>query len=169
MPVKKVTLLIGPSCVGKSTYLINQSYDYVISSDKIVNDVCKEKRISYSDFFNLSFHHSIRKYQRKLFMQSVNESKRFMDIVWDITNLTKKNRQQALNHYPKATYKALNFSFKGYEHHIVNLNNQRNNIGAKVVPEQVLKQMFDSYEPVKLEEGFSEITNIDFFMNRIFV
>jgi predicted kinase len=109
MPVKKVTLLIGPACVGKSTYLINESYDYVISSDKIVNDVCKEKGISYSDFFNLSFHHSIRKYQRKLFMQSINESKKFRDIVWDITNLTQKNRQQAKSHYPKAIYNALIF------------------------------------------------------------
>jgi hypothetical protein len=54
------------------------------------------------------------------------------------------------------------FSFKGYEQQIIDLNDQRNSKGSKVVPEQVLRQMFESYEPVKLEEGFSEVIYIDF-------
>ncbi|GAA6172046.1 hypothetical protein NBRC116592_17160 [Colwellia sp. KU-HH00111] len=164
MPFNKVTILVGPACVGKSTYLLDKAYDYVVSSDKIVNDVCNEKEISYSDFFNLNFHHTIRKYQRKLFMQSINDSKHYRNIAWD---LTKKNRQQAMSHYPKAEFKALNFSFNKYEQQIINLNNKRNSKGLKVVPEKVLKQMFKSYEPVNFAEGFAEIININFFMSKV--
>lgn len=154
-----ILIIVGPSSTGKST-LVEECYPhhFVISSDNIVDKVCEKHRLTYSEFFQLDFNHPIRKEQRKLFDQSIEESKNHQEIVWDLTNLTKRDRAKAMAHYPNATFKAVEVEFKGWEKGIAKLSNERGLITGKIIPEHVLLNMFKRYEPVSKEEGFTEIS-----------
>lgn len=154
-----VTLLIGPPCIGKSTYLESQIelYDCIISSDNIVYEICKSTGITYSDFFELDFNHSIRKKHRKLFSMDIENSKKFTSIVWDLTNLNRANRKKAMSNYPEADFNAIEFSFYGLENKLIELNRERGFLTGKVVPENVLTRMFKQYEPVSPSENFKDV------------
>jgi len=154
-----VLIIVGPSCTGKST-LVEECYPdhFVISSDDIVDKLCEKHGLTYSEFFQLDFNHPIRKEQRKLFDQSIRESKNHQEIVWDLTNLTKRDRAKAMAHYPNAIFKAVEVEFKGWEEGIAKLSNERGVITGKIIPEHVLLNMFKRYEPVSKEEGFTEIS-----------
>ena len=165
MNTEFVTLLVGPCCTGKSTYLNNLSFDVVISSDNIVDEICEEKGISYTDFFKLDFSHSIRNQQRRLFFDSIERSKNYKNIVWDLTNLTKKDRERAMLHYPNASYKAINFEFKGYEELALLLNETRGKETGKIIPRSVLFSMFERYQEISNKEGFESIKNVDMLKN----
>ncbi len=157
-----VLIIVGPHFTGKST-LVRECYadHFVISSDNIVDLVCKKYELTFSEFFKLDFNHPIRKEQRKLFDQSIEESKNHQEIVWDLTNLTKRDRAKAMAHYPNATFRAVEVEFKGWEKEIIKLNNERGLRTGKIVPEHVLLNMFKRYEPVSKEEGFTEITTVN--------
>ena len=64
-------------------------------------------------------------------------------------------------HYPNATFKAVEVEFKGWEKEIIKLNHERGLRTGKIVPEAVLLIMFERYQPVTKEEGFTEITKIN--------
>jgi hypothetical protein len=121
-----VMLVIAPSCAGKTTY-INEHFNdrFVISSDNIVDDVCKKYGLTYSEFFQLDFKHQIREEQRALFDQSIEESKMHNKVVWDLTNLTKRDRARAMSHYPNAIFRAVELQFKGWEKEIIKLSHER--------------------------------------------
>lgn len=165
MKTESVTLLVGPCCTGKSTYLNKLSFDAVISSDNIVDDICAKKGISYSDFFELEYNHPTRRQQRKLFSDSVELSKNCRNIVWDLTNLTKKDRERAMLHYPGASCKAINFEFKGYEELVLSLNETRGKETGKLIPRSVLFSMFKRYQEISNNEDFESITNVDLLKN----
>jgi predicted kinase len=154
-----VTIIVGPSSTGKST-LVKECYEdyFVISSDNIVEKVCEKHNINYSEFFQLGFNHPLRKGQRKLFDQLIEVSKSHQKIVWDLTNLTKRDRAKAMSHYPKATFRAVEVEFKGWEKAIVKLSNESGLLTGKIVPEHVLLNMFKRYEPVSRDEGFTNIS-----------
>lgn len=154
-----VLIIVGPPCTGKST-LVEECYTnhFVISSDNLVDKVCEKYGLTYSEFFQLGFNHPIRKEQRELFDQSIEESKKHQKIVWDLTNLTKRDRAKAMAHYPNAKFRATEVVFKGWEIEIIKLNHERGSSTGKIVPERVLLNMFKRYEPVSKEEGFTEIS-----------
>lgn len=156
-----VTLLIGPACVGKSSYIQNRPYDFVVSSDNIVDEICKLHKLSYSQFFELNFNNPIRKKQRQLFNQAIEESKNYRNIVWDLTNLTRKDRAKVSSHYPSADFTAIEFAYKGWEEDILQLSHERAKLTGKVIPDQVLFSMFKRHEPVSQSEGFSQIISVN--------
>jgi predicted kinase len=55
-----VTVLVGPPCVGKSTYLKKYDYDFVISSDDVVEILCERAGIQYHDFFKYSSNSNLK-------------------------------------------------------------------------------------------------------------
>jgi predicted kinase len=161
MKAQKITLLIGPPCTGKSTYITTQNFDYVVSSDNIVTQICEEKNIPYGDFFNLNFYHHLRKLQRKRFEKSIKESIKYKNIVWDLTNLTRKNRQHAMSFYKEAEFHAIEFSFKGMEQKIIGINKKRDIQAGKFIPFKTLLNMFNAFEPPTKTEGFISLVIID--------
>ncbi|WP_064663374.1 AAA family ATPase [Pseudoalteromonas sp. MQS005] len=158
MTKQQVTVLIGPACTGKSTYVLQRKFDYVVSSDDIVEKIINGHNLTYKEFFELEFNHPIRREQRALFFKSVQESKKYKNIVWDLTNLTKANRQKVFKHYPNANFHAIEFVFKGKEYFISKTCRWRYQETGKFIPEDTLKTMFDKYEPVSKLEGFDTIS-----------
>jgi tRNA uridine 5-carbamoylmethylation protein Kti12 len=157
-----VMLIVAPPCTGKTTFVNEHCNDrFVISSDSIVDEVCKKYGLTYSEFFQLDFKHQVREEQRALFDQSIEESKKHNKVVWDLTNLTKRDRARAMSHYPNATFRAVELEFKGSQKEIIKLNHERGLVTGKIVPEAVLLNMFKRYEPVSKAEGFTDITTIN--------
>jgi predicted kinase len=162
-----VTVLVGPPCVGKSTYLKELDYDFVISSDDVVEILTNRAGIDYHEYFKYPANSSIKRKHSKIFEQLVKESKSFEHVVWDLTNLTKKARNRIFKHYPKATFKAVVFDFQGSESLILKRNQQRFKQQGKYVNEMVIKDMFLSYEPVDKTEVFSELKVLNINENTV--
>jgi len=158
---KQVTLLIGPPCSGKSTYIKDMDFDFIVSSDNIVEKVCHENALTYEQFFKLGFHHPLRKKQRSLFRYSVEDSKQYQSVVWDLTNLTVKDRKKAMSHYPGADFQAFDFKFNGYEKELLEINKQRGTQQGKVISSDTILTMIDKYEPITKAEGYDFVWPID--------
>ncbi|TWX73796.1 AAA family ATPase [Colwellia sp. C1TZA3] len=157
----KVTVLIGPPCVGKTSYLNTFDYDFVISSDDIVDILTKRAGIYYHEFFKYPSNSNIKITHNKIFEQLIKESKNFKHVVWDLTNLTKRSRKRIFNFYPLATFKAVVFDFQGSESLILKRNQLRFKQQRKYVDEIAIKNMFLSYESVGDDEGFTDLVFIN--------
>jgi len=158
-----VTILVGPPCVGKSTYLKSIDYDFVISSDDIVDLLSSQAGIQYHEFFKLPMNSKIRNQHYKIFEHLIVESKKFSHVVWDLTNLTKKARKAIFKHYPGVTFNAVVFDFLGNEKTILKRNQLRFKQQGKLIDERVIKNMLSSYEPVEAKEVFNNIKVIEFY------
>lgn len=148
MPQQRVTILIGPPGCGKSTYVKDNQhlFDFVLSSDNVVMKLCKENNISYREFFELATSHTIRKAHQQKFQYSIKRSKQYQRVVWDLTNLTKKDRDKIKSYYPTAEFEYIEFDWKNDIEALFAINKQRSLSGEKYIPEQVLEQMIARYE-----------------------
>ena len=163
MRTQQVTVLIGPVCSGKSTYIINKPFDYVVSSDNIVDELIKKNGISYSQFFLLDFNDPLRKKQRWMFNQSVKRSKSYSNIAWDLTNLTRTNRSKIFKNYPNAIFHAIEFNFQGFEDKVLLKAEKRGKESGKYVPQEIIRNMFSIHEEPTKSEGFKTISNVNIY------
>lgn len=154
-----VTVLIGPPCSGKSTYLKTLEYDFVISSDDIVEILCRQNGLTYHEYFQLPGEHSLKVQHRHIFESLIDESLNHKHVVWDLTNLTRRSRRKIFQHYPKVKISAVVFNFKGKEALLLARNKQRFLSQGKYIDEAVMIKMFKRYEPITKGEGFANILN----------
>jgi predicted kinase len=143
--------LIGVPTAGKSTFSSKPEYrNYTrISSDDILQEIAKERQQSYNTVFkgNIRFAQiAMMKVLRKAIEN--NQS-----LIWDQTNLSKKQRKEKLKHIP-AHYKKTAVYFVISLETALKRNTQR---PGKVIPPEVLERMIKEYELPVLEEGFDEI------------
>ena len=147
----ELIMLIGIPTSGKSTFTNQQKYkDYVrVSSDDILQEIAKERQQSYNTIFkgNIRFAQIA---MMKVLRKAVEENK---NILWDQTNLTRKQRREKLKHIP-AHYKKTAVYFVVPLETALKRNTQR---PGKVIPPEVLERMIKEYELPTLEEGFDEI------------
>ena len=144
-------MLVGIPTAGKSTFSNNPKYkDYIrVSSDDILQEVAKERQQSYNTVFkgNIRFAQIA---MMKVLRKAIEENK---SILWDQTNLTKKQRREKLKYIPD-TYKKTAVYFIVDLKTALQRNTQR---PGKVIPPEVLERMIKEYELPVLEEGFDEI------------
>jgi len=155
---KIVTVLIGPPCCGKTSYLKTIAYDFVISSDDIVEILCQRAGIKYHQFFKYPANSDLKTHHNTIFKQLIKESNNFERVVWDLTNLTKRARKALFKHYPQASFNAVVFDFVGSESLIFKRNQRRFKQQGKYVDETIITKMLLSYQPVSTDEGFSNVT-----------
>lgn len=156
-----ITILVGPPCCGKSTYLKSIDFDFIISSDAIVEDLCQQQNIKYHQFFDYPNTSELKVQHRKMFNNKVQESKKYKHVVWDLTSLKLVNRKNIMSHYPNAQFNAVQFDFKGLEHNLLEINKKRHDSSGKYISEKVMLDMFQRFEPVNTKEGFKSISYID--------
>ena len=160
---KLIIVLIGLPCSGKSTYLTTIDYDFVISSDAIVEILCKQSGIAYHDYFKLSSDSKLKQMHKTIFDNLIEESKAFDRVVWDLTNLTRESRARIFKHYPNAQFSAVVFDRNEDASSLREQNKQRFLETGKYIDENVLQAMFDKYEEVSEQEAFDDVqlfTNI---------
>lgn len=144
-------MLVGVPTAGKSTFSNDPKYKkYVrVSSDDILQEVAKERQQSYNTVFkgNIRFAQIA---MMKVLRQAIEDGK---SIIWDQTNLTKKQRREKLKHIPD-TYKKTAVYFVVSLETALKRNTQR---PGKVIPPEVLERMIKEYELPTNEEGFDTI------------
>lgn len=151
MSTPEAIFLIGIPTSGKSTFSSNPKYkNYVrVSSDDILQEIAKERQQTY----NTVFRGNIRFAQiamMKVLRKAVEENK---SLIWDQTNLTRKQRREKLKHIP-AHYKKTAVYFVVPLETALQRNTQR---PGKVIPPDILERMIGEYELPGLSEGFDEI------------
>jgi len=143
--------LVGIPTAGKSTFSSNPKYSkYVrVSSDDILQEVAKERQQSYNTVFkgNIRFAQIA---MMKVLRKAIEDGK---NIIWDQTNLTRKQRREKLKHIPPH-YKKTAVYFVVDLKTTLQRNTQR---PGKVIPPEILERMIKEYELPTLEEGFDEI------------
>jgi predicted kinase len=143
--------LVGVPTSGKSTFSSNPKYSKYtrVSSDDILQEVAKERQQSYNNVFkgNIRFAQIA---MMKVLRKAIEEGK---SLIWDQTNLTKKQRREKLKHIPEH-YKKTAVYFIVDLKTALQRNTQR---PGKVIPPEILERMIKEYELPVLEEGFDEI------------
>ena len=147
----ELIMLVGIPTSGKSTFSSNPKYSkYIrISSDDILQEVAKERQQSYNTVFkgNIRFAQIA---MMKVLRKAIEDGK---NIIWDQTNLTRKQRKEKLKHIPPH-YKKTAVYFVVSLETALKRNTQR---PGKVIPPEILERMIKEYELPTLEEGFDEI------------
>jgi predicted kinase len=144
-------MLVGIPTAGKSTFSNDKKYkDYVrVSSDDILQEVAKERQQSYNTVFkgNIRFAQIA---MMKVLRKAIEDGK---SIIWDQTNLTKKQRRDKLKYIPDY-YKKTAVYFVVSLETALKRNTQR---PGKVIPPEILERMIKEYELPTNEEGFDTI------------
>jgi predicted kinase len=143
--------LVGVPTSGKSTFSSNPKYSKYtrVSSDDILQEVAKERKQSYNTVFKANIRFA-QIAMMKVLRKAIEDGK---SIIWDQTNLTRKQRREKLKHIPD-TYKKTAVYFIVDLETALKRNTQR---PGKVIPPEILERMIKEYELPTNEEGFDTI------------
>ncbi len=75
----------------------------------------------------------------------IEESKQYNHVVCDLTNLRRSNRKKVMSYYPDAVFNAVVFDFKGHEHKLLQINNERYKGSGKFINEIAMFDMFKRF------------------------
>ena len=150
-----VFLLVGPPGCGKSTWINKYyiwDYDALISRDCIRFNLLKEG----DEYFERE------QEVRRIFFNEIEKmtaEKSWADKVYiDATHLTRKSRHQVLSHITGNPY-VVAVSFEVPVEVALERNAQRS--GRALVPENVIYNMYQTFEKPSVKEGFDEVWHID--------
>jgi predicted kinase len=153
-----VLVLIGPPLSGKDTWIRkNFTNDEIvmISRDQIVLDVYGSD--NYDEAFkNVNQKEVDSELQRQL-RQSAQDGK---NVIINMTNMTSKRRSHNLSHFGNDyTKMAVIFPILDWSEYVLR-NNKRKQEEQKFIPEQVIRNMIGSYQPIREEEGFDKVISL---------
>lgn len=188
---KIVDIFVGVPCSGKSTYFkkhYKEDEVFVISMDNIRYSYAEKTGISYSEQYerpskdelfhekfgvknergqwsvlaklNEEMHRDFYKMTRDA-VKALNSGKR---VVVDMTNLTKKGRKGIKKWFKKVDGVIFNVLVFEFENNFELIKKQIKIRGVqenKIIGEDVLYSMRESYQPLEDEEGFDSVSYID--------
>jgi len=130
-----LTVLVGPPCSGKSTYIDEYSTDEVIiSSDNIIEE------IGIGNNYNERFCNVDFKEVEKIMMTRFNDAvKSHKDIIIDRTNMSKKSRRRFANSCKGYFKTAVVFTTSHNE--MIIRDATRSKLGGKSIPDYVFHNM----------------------------
>jgi predicted kinase len=152
---QKVFVLVGPPAVGKSTWTIKQmapKTDVWISRDNIRFMLLQdsEEYFAHEGKVKNIFFGAIR--------NNTFTSKDYDNVFIDATHLTPKSRRQTMNHIASDTYKIAVYFDVPIE---VALERNARREGRARVPENAIRNMYNSFRAPKISEGFDEIWRVN--------
>ena len=158
----KLYMLIGVPGSGKSTWIKNNVDIFkdamIASTDNLIELAAKVNNKTYDQVFKEAIG-SAEKAMYEMVMGAVKDD---MNIIWDQTNLNRKNRAKKLimipDHYEKI---AIFFSTPD------DLDQRLANRPGKTIPYHVMKSMLSSLEYPQHDEGFDVIYDVITFNNRM--
>ena len=170
----KLYVLVGPPGVGKSTYLKNNpglSDAIVVSRDNIVERVAEENGYTYTEMFgNTPELKELNKQINDELARDINSaSNAGKDVVIDMTNLSVGARSGLLNKFPRDKFMRIAIDFMPDESNFDNLmkSNEKRNAQLKKkgkdkdITRDLLRIMFNRYEPPTENEGFDRVSDVD--------
>lgn len=149
----KLYMLIGVPGAGKSTWTANfikgKNTDVVIASSDIFIDIAaKVAGKTYNDVFK----DTIKMAEKSMYEMVMAAVKGDNDIIWDQTNLNRKNRAKKLimipDHYEKI---AVYFPVPD------DLDQRLASRPGKTIPYHIMKSMIENAEYPQHDEGFNRI------------
>lgn len=157
---KDIYILVGPPAAGKSTWVEKefQGECFVVSSDKIIEEIAAEKNQTYDEVFYYAKAAEAMMWQE--FDKAVET--KHDPIVVDRTNMSVKSRRrffERLRNFHKGhgyMLHAVVFPKPEDEEHQRRLNSRP----GKTIPPAVVESMLASFQMPTIEEGFSTITII---------
>ena len=149
---KEFIMFVGVPCSGKSTFIrdcmpLPDSEDWVIiSTDNIIEERAKAQGKTYSEIFDAEIKSATTEMNLRV-QQAVKDNK---NIWWDQTNITASSRKKKLSQIPKSYHKIAVL----VEEQLNVILERNNNRPGKVIPEKVIRDMFNNLEVPSLSEGF---------------
>jgi predicted kinase len=145
--MRKLIILVGLPCTGKSTYARNLTKDggVVISTDDYIERVAKEQGKTYSDVFMDTIGFAIDDMETKIKLNQETDL-----VVIDQTNLSRKKRMKLIgqfpNHEPCIVVFGSRLSLFAW---LLNVSSRP----EKVISLNIVTKMFSSYEEPSFDEG----------------
>ena len=144
--------LIGVPGSGKSTWIQNQEWAKdcsIASTDMWVELEAERVGKTYSEIFDEYMPKAV-----KLMANHVELARdKGMDIIWDQTSTTLASRCRKFNMLPDYDHIAVIFKTPEPEELARRLASRP----GKTIPDSVMRRMIEGFDPVELEEGYSEI------------
>lgn len=155
---RKLVMLVGVPGSGKSTY-VNNNYNpdeyIIISRDNIVDEIRTGYGYSYSESFaDNNFQKIVTDELNKRIESAMNSS---MNIIVDMTNMSKKSRSKFINLCNDFYRVCVLFNINREE--VISRLNKREIETGKYISETVLDMMYSSYQEPDNSE-FDEIIYI---------
>jgi hypothetical protein len=153
-----VLVLIGPPLSGKTTFIrknFSESEVKIISRDQIVLDVYGSD--NYDEAFkNVNQKAVDTELQRQLSEYSLKGE----NVIIDMTNMTSKRRSHNLSYFGNDYTKvAVIFPILEWDEYRKR-NTKRQQEEMKFIPENVIKNMISSYQPINPSEGFDKVISL---------
>lgn len=152
-------MLIGLPGSGKSTYVQKHGDGCVVlSTDDIIEEIALKRGRTYNEVFKESIDYATREMNRRAAAAFLGN----FDVIWDQTNLSRKQRMKKLVGVP-SHYQRVAIVFPvGLEEATMNVWYERlASRRDKTIPFGVLDTMLDSFSWPSYEEGFNELRTYD--------
>ena len=156
-----VYVLIGLPACGKSTWrekhlAANPTVDFaIISSDDMVEEIAREKGITYDEAHKIVDWKSVNTRMKYRFRDALKAGK---DVIVDRTNMSRKSRKMFLKDLPEG-YETVAVNFQICDHELRRRLDARAEATGKSIPADVLKSMSDRYVAPEREE-FTRVVRV---------
>jgi len=155
-----LTILVGPPCAGKSTWVEqNKGNAVVISRDALVEEVGIKRDMNYSDAFQFLLKNKEieRKEVSDPLHKTIQEARRNkQDVIIDMTNMSKKSRRKWLNQFEKDYNKNCIVFIRGFES-LVECSKIRGKATGKNITRSIIMNMIRNFTIPNYSEGYSKI------------